>query len=190
MAKKILVVVDVQNDFVYGSLGSDEAVAAVPNIVKKVDEYRSNGDLIIFTQDTHYNNYLDTQEGKKLPVEHCIRGTNGWELIPEINLPDIKNNINIRTVLKETFGYNSWGFYINDLMAELDLMYTPIEIELIGLDTDVCVVSNALILKSSYPSVEITVDASCCAGSTPERHKAALEVMKSCQINVIGEGDE
>ena len=188
MAKKILVVVDVQNDFVYGSLGSNEAVAVVPNIVKKVNEYRNNGDLIIFTQDTHYNNYLNTQEGKKLPVEHCIRGTSGWEFISELNPRDIRSyHSNIRIVLKETFGYR-WDHH--SWIGMFKLGKPAYEVEIIGLCTDICVITNALLIKTYYPEVKITGDASCCAGSTPERHKAALEVMKSCQINVIGESDE
>lgn len=188
MAKKILIVVDVQNDFVYGSLGSNEAVAVVPNIVKKVNEYRNNSDLIIFTQDTHYNNYLDTQEGKKLPVEHCIKGTSGWEFISELNPRDIRTyHSNIRIVLKETFGYR-WDHQAWIGMFELGK--PTYEVEIIGLCTDICVITNALCLKTEFPEVEITVDASCCAGSTPAKHKAALEVMKSCQINVIGESDE
>ncbi len=186
MAKKILVVVDVQNDFVYGSLGSDEAVAVVPNIVKKVNEYKNNGDFIIFTKDTHEVNYLNTQEGRKLPVEHCIRNTYGWEIISELaveeEFPDFKK---IR--YKDTFGYHwDWLPWIG--MFELDK--PTYEVEIIGLCTDICVITNALCLKTEFPEVEITVDSSCCAGSTPERHKAALEVMKSCQINVIGEEDE
>ena len=183
MAKKILVVVDVQNDFVYGSLGSDEAVAVVPNIVKKVNEYRNNGDHIIFTKDTHEINYLNTQEGRKLPVEHCIRNTYGWEIISELaaeeEFPGLRK---IRC--KYTFGYH-WDYFPWIGMFEFG---KPIyEVEIIGLCTDICVVTNALCLKTEFPEVEITVDASCCAGSTPEKHKAALEVMKSCQINVIGE---
>lgn len=188
MAKKILVVVDVQNDFVYGSLGSDEAVAVVPNIVKKVNEYRNNSDLIIFTQDTHYNNYLDTQEGKKLPVEHCIRGTSGWDFISELNPKDIRTyHSNIRTVLKDTFGYH-WDRV--PLIGMFEFEKPAYEVEIIGLCTDICVITNALLIKTYYPEAKITVDASCCAGTTPDKHTAALNVMKSCQINVIGESDE
>lgn len=181
MAKKILVVVDVQNDFVYGSLGSDEAIAVVPNIVKKVNEYKNNYDLIIFTQDTHYDDYLDTQEGKKLPVEHCIRGTNGWEIIDEINYKKCKKFNNFAVYRKSTFGFDDWGWEERFNNTDDSLL----DIEIIGLCTDICVITNALLIKTYYPEAKITVDASCCAGSTPERHKAALDVMKSCQINVI-----
>lgn len=186
MAKKILVVVDVQNDFVYGSLGSNEAVAVVPNIIKKVNEYRNNGDFIIFTKDTHEANYLNTQEGRKLPVEHCIRNTWGCEIISELAVeeesPDLKK---IR--YKDTFGYH-WDLL--PWIGMFELGKPTYEVEIIGLCTDICVIINALCLKTEFPEVEITVDASCCAGSTPVKHKAALEVMKSCQINVIGEEDE
>ena len=172
--KKVLIVIDVQNDFVTGSLGTPEAQAVVPNIVKKVEEYRSRDDAIIFTVDTHYDNYLDTQEGKKLPVPHCIVGTPGYEIIPELHAEVSSLE---KVYPKETFGYR-WN--IGHWMCCYD-------VEIIGVCTDICVVTNALVLKTYYPDIEITVDASCCAGTTPERHKAALEVMKSCQINVIGE---
>lgn len=179
--KKVLIVIDVQNDFVYGSLGSNEAVAVVPNIVEKVNEYRNNSDLIIFTQDTHYNNYLDTQEGKKLPVEHCIRGTNGWEIVDEINYKKFEKFNNFAVYRKSTFGFDDWDWEERFNNTDDSLL----DIEIIGLCTDICVITNALLIKTYYPEAKITVDASCCAGSTPERHKAALDVMKSCQINVI-----
>ena len=180
--KKVLIVIDVQNDFVYGSLGSNEAVAVVPNIVEKVNEYRNNSDLIIFTQDTHYNNYLDTQEGKKLPVEHCIRGTNGWEIVDEINYKKFEKFNNFAVYRKSTFGFDDWDLEERFNNTDDSLL----DIEIIGLCTDICVITNALLIKTYYPEAKITVDASCCAGSTPERHKAALDVMKSCQIDVIG----
>lgn len=168
--RRTLIVVDMQNDFVTGSLGTKEAQAIVPNVAEKIKEYKESGDRVIFTQDTHDNGYLDTPEGKKLPVIHCVEGTKGWQIVDEL---DINGRLCIR---KETFGWMHWGdLFLGD------------EIELIGLCTDICVVSNALILKATYPEVEITVDASCCAGVTPETHKAALETMKQCQINVIHE---
>lgn len=172
--KKILIVIDVQNDFVYGSLGTPEAQAIVPNVIKKVEEYRSRDDAIIFTTDTHYDDYLETSEGQKLPVSHCIVGTSGHEIIPELN---VELSTMEKVYPKSTFGYR-WD--IGHWMRCYD-------VEIIGVCTDICVVTNALVLKTYYSEVEITVDASCCAGTTPERHKAALEVMKSCQINVIGE---
>ena len=176
---KVLIVIDMQNDFVYGPLGTPEARAIVPNVMNKIADYKRNNWPILYTRDTHHEDYLDTQEGKKLPVPHCIHDTEGWQIIPEI-IPDENGFI----FYKNTFGKYDW-----ELETWLDCKYARYDIEIIGVDTDVCVVSNALILKATFPENEITVDASCCAGSTPERHKAALEVMKSCQINVIGEGD-
>lgn len=166
---KILIVIDMQNDFVTGSLGTKEAQAIVPNVKKKIQEYVNRGDQIIFTRDTHYSNYLETQEGKMLPVEHCIYDTEGWEIVDELEV------MNCIYVNKTSFGWDGW----------LKLNYE--EIELIGVCTDICVISNALILKAQFPEVKITVDASCCAGVTPGLHEAALKVMKSCQINVIGD---
>ena len=168
---KTLIVIDMQNDFISGSLGTKEAQAIVPNVKKKIEEYKSRGDEIIFTQDTHYENYLETNEGKHLPVEHCIVNTNGWEIADGLEVEKCQY------IHKPTFGWMHWDW--ND--------YSFKEVELVGLCTDICVVSNALILKAQFPNANITVDASCCAGVTPEKHKAALEVMKSCQINVIGE---
>ena len=165
---KTLIVVDMQNDFIDGALGTKEAHAIVPHVKKKIEEYINRGDDIIFTRDTHSANYLTTNEGKNLPVAHCINGTYGWLIADEVNYPEYRH------INKKTFGYTLWDY-------EGDFE----EIELVGLCTDICVVSNALILKAMYPEVNITVDASCCAGVTPEKHKAALEVMKSCQINVI-----
>lgn len=166
---KTLIVIDMQNDFVTGSLGTKEAQAIVPNVKKKIQEYVNRGDQIIFTRDTHYSNYLETQEGKMLPVEHCIYDTEGWEIVDELEV------MNCIYVNKTSFGWDGW----------LKLNYE--EIELIGVCTDICVISNALILKAQFPEVKITVDASCCAGVTPGLHEAALKVMKSCQINMIGD---
>lgn len=166
--KKTLIVVDMQNDFIDGSLGTAQARAIVGNVKKKISEYRSRGDEIIFTRDTHQEDYLDTPEGKKLPVKHCIYGTKGWEITEELEVSGCT------CIDKPTFGWTHW----NEREFE--------EIELVGLCTDICVVSNALILKAMFPGVEITVDAGCCAGVTEETHKAALETMKMCQIQVIG----
>ncbi len=171
--KKTLIVVDMQNDFIDGTLGTKEAQAIVPNVKKKIEEYKARGDGIIFTRDTHFEDYLKTNEGKHLPVEHCIRKTHGWE-IADVLVVDGSDIID-----KPTFGYMYWDSHIGLEEAE--------EIELIGLCTDICVVSNALILKATFPEINITVDASCCAGVTPESHQAALTTMKMCQINVIGE---
>lgn len=173
---KVLIVVDMQNDFIDGSLGTKEAQAIVEGVEAKIDEYKRNGHPIVFTRDTHYKNYLDTLEGTNLPVEHCIKGTHGWEIKDGLFVDDCI------LVNKETFGYTNWENlfgYRKTKDAE--------EIELVGLCTDICVISNALILKAQFPEVKITVDASCCAGVTPESHKNALAAMKMCQINIINE---
>ncbi len=167
--KKTLIVVDMQKDFIDGTLGTKEAVAILENVKKKIAEYKDRGDEIIFTRDTHQKNYLETNEGRNLPVEHCIENTEGWE----VNLELIVEGATY--INKPSFGYMGW----NDFNFE--------EVELIGLCTDICVVSNALIIKATYPEIDVTVDASCCAGVTPETHKAALATMKCCQIKVIGE---
>lgn len=167
--KRTLIVIDMQNDFISESLGTKEAQAIVPNVKKKIEEYKARGDEIIFTRDTHQNDYLSTNEGKHLPVEHCIEGTHGWQIADDLEVEGC------RYIDKPTFGWTHWGIHNFE------------EIELVGLCTDICVVSNALILKATFPEINITVDASCCAGVTPESHKAALTTMKMCQINVIGE---
>lgn len=166
---KTLIVVDMQNDFIDGSLGTKEAQAIVPNVKKKIQEYKNRGDEIIFTRDTHQSDYLDTPEGKKLPVVHCIEGTKGWQIADGLEVEGCTY------IDKPTFGWTHW----NERTFQ--------EIEMVGLCTDICVVSNALILKATFPSVEITVDAGCCAGVTPQTHLAALETMKMCQILVTGE---
>ena len=169
---KTLIVVDMQNDFIDGALGTAEARVIVPNVRKKIDEYIANGDRIIFTRDTHHDNYPETNEGKHLPVLHCVEKTYGWCIHDDID------EIDFLHIDKNHFGYDSWDLWID---------WDTSEIEIIGLCTDICVVSNALILKATFPEIDVIVDASCCAGVTPESHKAALETMKMCQIKVIGE---
>lgn len=176
---KTLIVIDMQNDFVTGALGSKEAVAILPNIKKKITEYIAAGDKVIFTRDTHDERYLETNEGKHLPVPHCIKGTDGWQVVDSIKV------YGAEYIDKPSFGYTDWDMVFSDDGDIKDRNFENIEI--IGLCTDICVVSNALILKALYPEINITVDASCCAGVTPESHRAALATMKSCQINVIGE---
>ena len=172
--KKILVVVDMQKDFVDGALGSKEAVAIVPDVAKKIREF--DGDIFV-TYDTHFENYMDTAEGKKLPVPHCIKGTDGWELNGEVmNALGAKK---FTPVEKKTFGSVDLPALIKDAAGDDEFT-----IEVIGLCTDICVVSNALIIKANFPEAEIVVDAACCAGVTPEKHEAALETMRSCQIEV------
>lgn len=170
--KKTLIVVDMQNDFIDGSLGTKEAQAIVQNVKKKIAEYQSRGDEIIFTRDTHYENYLETPEGKKLPVKHCIENTHGWNIADGLEVDEAVY------VNKETFGWPDWKYTKQNYGLEMN------EIELVGLCTDICVVSNALILKAAFPEAAVTVDAGCCAGVTPDTHRAALETMKMCQIDV------
>ena len=178
--RKVLVVIDMQNDFIDGSLGTPEAVAIVENVKAKIREY--DPAYVCFTQDTHGPDYLQTQEGRNLPVEHCIRGTKGWEIREDIKeLMQEPVSPYGRTVYeKPTFGSVELAEDLRGLLKDED-----IEIEMVGLCTDICVISNALLLKAYMPEVKITVDSSCCAGVTPEKHEAALETMRSCQINVI-----
>jgi nicotinamidase-related amidase len=178
--KRTLIVVDMQNDFVTGPLGTEEARAIIPKIKAKIDEYIKTRDEVIFTRDTHDEDYLDTNEGKHLPVPHCIYDTEGWQVVPELDIPECEH------IDKFTFGWPFWA-RIRDLDSGIHFTRYLQEIELVGVCTDICVVSNALILKSMYPRAKIIVDASCCAGVTPETHKAALTVMKSCQIEVVNE---
>ena len=174
-AGNYLIVVDMQNDFISGSLGTDEAKLIIGPVIKKLRAWSGN---IIFTMDTHGKDYLETGEGRMLPVEHCIVGTHGWQLHQEL-LP-IKEDRGLAVYQKSTFGSVQMA---RDLAAINEK--SPIsQIELIGLCTDICVISNALLLKAYMPDVAICVDASCCAGVTPEKHQAALSVMESCLINV------
>ncbi|MGN0395923.1 MAG: cysteine hydrolase family protein [Coprococcus sp.] len=167
--KKTLIVIDMQNDFINGSLGTKEAEEIVKNVKRKIEKYRAAGDEIIFTRDTHKSDYLETNEGKHLPVVHCIEGTYGWQIADGLEVPGAVY------INKTSFGYTDWN--------KFDLE----EVELVGLCTDICVVSNALIIKASFPEIKVSVDAECCAGVTPESHKAALATMKMCQIEVVGE---
>ena len=172
---KILVVIDMQNDFVDGVLGSDQAVQIVGKVAEKIGTF--SGDIIV-TYDTHFSNYLDTAEGKKLPVVHCVKGTNGWELNKYVQKALVNKKYSI--VEKPNFGS---PVELPNLIKNKYGDYTG-EIHLIGVCTDICVVSNANILKANFPQAEIFVDSACCAGVTVEKHKAALETMRSCQINV------
>lgn len=165
--KKTLIVVDMQNDFINMALGTAEAVAILPAVREKIEKYKAAGDEIIFTRDTHGDDYLNTPEGKKLPVPHCIKGTLGWQIADGLYVEGAK------IIDKPNFGWPNW----KEEALE--------EVEIIGLCTDICVVSNALIIKATFPDAEVTVDSSCCAGVTPESHEAALKTMTMCQINVI-----
>lgn len=169
--KNVLIVIDMQNDFIDGAIGSCEAQAIVDNVAKKINEYKVRGDEIIFTKDTHFEDYLSTNEGKNLPIEHCIKGTKGWEISNKLD------TANCKIIEKPTFGYTEWQKHLS---KEDDLA-----IEFVGLCTDVCVVSNAIIIKAQFPNAHLKVDASCCAGITPQTHASALATMQSCQIEII-----
>jgi len=173
--RKILVVVDMQNDFITGSLGSAEALAIVENVKAKIKMYKSCD--IYVTRDTHEANYLETQEGKNLPVVHCVRGTSGHEI--ESDIASLLSGAKI--IDKPTFGSVELA---KAIAKDAEAANGEIEVELIGLCTDICVVSNALLIKAFLPEISISIDSNCCAGVTVEKHLAALETMRSCQIKV------
>ena len=169
---KILIVVDMQNDFIDGALGTPEAVAIVPYVKQLVENF--NG-MVIFTRDTHFHNYMDTQEGKNLPVPHCIKDTPGWQLHPDLE-PLCKS----APIDKVTFGSSQ--------LPQILAAQTNIEsITFVGLCTDICVISNVMLTKAFFPEVPLTVDAAGCAGVTPQSHKNALAAMKMCQVQIINE---
>lgn len=180
---KILVVVDMQNDFMSGSLGTKEAQAIVPKVVQKIKEWDG---YIYVTQDTHTENYLNTQEGKNLPVKHCLFDTWGHEIEESINNAIYEREEDLRGIFyKNTFG--SYELALDLFAAKNREGATIDEIQLVGVCTGICVISNALLIKAFLPEVKISVDASCCACVTPESHKRALETMKLCQIEIINE---
>lgn len=170
---KILIVVDMQNDFVTGSLGTPEAQAIIPNVKARIES--GEFDKIIYTKDTHPINYLDTFEGKRLPVSHCIKDEEGWNIIPELQADG-------EIIEKPTFGSYKLINTLTDLYYESDGID---EIEFCGLLTDICVISNALMARAALPNIKISINSKCCAASSPEAHEAALLVAKSCQIDVI-----
>ena len=174
---KLLIVVDVQNDFVYDALRNEEAIKRLPNICEFIKNWDGE---ILFTQDTHHKNYLETQEGKNLDTPHCIEGTKGWEICEEVQeaYRERYGNYFLPTVLKESFGYDNWKRFEFDKLGVT-------EIVCLGFDTDVCVVSNVLNIKTFYPEILMKVKENCCAGIDEKKHNCALEVMKSCQIEII-----
>ena len=175
--KHVLIVVDMQTDFVDGALGTPEAVAILENVTAKIKAYAHDPDGVIFvTYDTHAEDYMTTSEGKHLPVPHCIKGTAGWELHPTVAAA--LEDVTYTSVEKPTFGSVALPALVKEAAAG------DFAVELIGLCTDICVVSNTLLLKANFPEIPISVDAACCAGVTPETHKAALVTMGMCQIEV------
>ncbi|MCQ4638103.1 cysteine hydrolase [Anaerovorax odorimutans] len=175
---KLLIIVDMQNDFIDGALGTQEAQEIVARVNEKIQEYDQRGDLVIFTADTHSKEYLETQEGRNLPVPHCMKGSQGWEISSALFRPQ-----DAPVIEKDTFGSKELGIMLMEMERAGEV---PAEIELVGLCTDICVISNAMIVKAFLPEVPVTVDASCCAGVTPESHENALKAMEVCQIHVIG----
>lgn len=171
----ILIVVDMQNDFIDGALGTKEALAIVPAVLEKIKGFEGR---VIFTRDTHFDNYMDTQEGKNLPVPHCIKGSEGWQIRAELDA--LRKD---EAVDKPTFGSVELSAMLEKENAE-----NPIgSVTLIGLCTDICVISNAMLIKAAMPEVPVIVDAACCAGVSPASHNNALEAMKMCQICVINQ---
>ena len=170
---KVLIVVDMQNDFIDGALGTDEAISIVGKVINKVKNFDGK---VLFTRDTHQENYLNTEEGKHLPVPHCIEGTFGWQITDKL-----KPFINEKPFNKKTFG----SIELEAYMQKLSKKETIESITLVGLCTDICVISNALLLKANFPNTPIYVESNLCAGVTPDSHKRALEAMKMCQIEII-----
>lgn len=173
--QNVLVVVDMQNDFIDGTLGTKEAVAIVPKVKEKIENFEGT---VLFTRDTHFENYMDTQEGKNLPVPHCIKDTEGWQIRAELD------------VLRKTDAIDKVTFGSSELPAKLKKLNDAEAIEsitFIGLCTDICVISNVMVTKAFFPEIPVVVDAACCAGVSPETHKNALEAMKVCQVKVENE---
>ncbi len=173
--QNVLVVVDMQNDFIDGALGTPEAAAIVPKVIRKVKNFDGT---VLFTRDTHTGTYMNTQEGRNLPVQHCIKGTKGWEIREE--LEELRKT---EAIDKVTFGSS----VLPERLLQMDEKEQIGSITFVGLCTDICVVSNAMVTKAFLPEVPIIVDAACCAGVTPESHKNALEAMKCCQIQIENE---
>ncbi len=172
--RKLLLVIDMQTDFVDGALGTAEAVAIIPNVLREIAKYDKSD--IIATRDTHPDEYMSTREGRHLPVPHCIKGTPGWEIHPEI-APALEG---CKIIDKPTFGSTELCEHILELAQSKD-----IEVTLVGLCTDICVVSNAMLIKAALPEIEVSVVSDACAGVTPDTHAAALTTMKMCQINIL-----
>ena len=168
---KVLCVIDMQNDFIDGALGTKEAVSIVPCVKEKIELYRKNGDTVIFTRDTHTEDYLNTAEGRKLPVPHCIKDSDGWQITPALSTEGCE------IIDKPTFGSY-------ELINNIAFLEGVESVELVGICTDICVISNAMLVKAAFPEMPVSVDSACCAGVTPESHDNALNAMKMCQIDV------
>lgn len=176
MGKKLLIVIDMQQDFTYGALKNQAAIDIIPAVLQKTEQFEGE---VIFTKDTHTANYLSTQEGRRLPVPHCIQGTPGWDLVAPLEQFCRKHSCKV--YCKPSFG--STG--LAHALAAAHCAEPYEQIQLVGICTDICVISNALLLKAALPEVPIAVDAACCAGVTPESHHTALEAMRACQIDIL-----
>lgn len=172
---RILAVIDMQKDFIDGALGTAEAEAIVPAVRERIEAYRKAGDLVLFTRDTHKENYLSTREGQNLPVVHCVEGTPGWEIDPRLPVEDSP------VFNKPTFGSVELGEYVAALVKENKAE----SVELVGLCTDICVISNAMVIRAFAPELSIQVNSACCAGVTPKSHEQALGAMAACQVQIL-----
>ena len=179
----ILIVVDMQRDFVSGCLGSAEARAIVPAVCARIRRAREEGTQVVFTLDTHEPDYMDTREGRFLPVPHCIRGTEGWALEPDVAKECVRGMISFE---KPTFGSTALMHHVAAAAAEKGFVNGKgLTVELCGVCTDICVVSNAMLIKAALPEADLVVDSALCAGVTVPKHEAALETMRSCQVTVL-----
>ncbi len=169
---KVLVIVDMQKDFIDGSLGTKEAVAILPRVAERLKQARRDGERVVFTRDTHHENYLSTQEGRNLPVVHCVEGTDGWQIDRTLTVGD-------------SMVFDKPGFGSEALTSYLKSLPDLAQVEFIGLCTDICVITNAMMVKGALPEVPLSVRADCCAGVTPESHENALAAMKLCQIQIL-----
>lgn len=174
--EKVLLVIDMQKDFVTGALANEEAQQITGNIQEKIAAYKAQDMPVFFTRDTHGEDYLNTQEGRMLPVPHCIKGTDGWQIIDELAAFAGEEN----TLDKPAFGSQALPGWLSEKLGGR----APLEIELCGVCTDICVISNAMILKAAYPETVVTIEGACCAGVSPESHRTALQAMQACQILV------
>lgn len=177
---KTLVVIDMQKDFLTGALRNEEAIKVASAVKAKLEKAKAEGDTILFTRDTHSEDYMQTEEGRNLPVPHCIKGTDGWEIIPELEAEKYADEI----IDKETFGSRDLGEYFKEHADDVD------EVEFVGVCTDICVISNVILTKAMIPNKKIYVDAAACAGVTPAAHDTALAAMKACHIIIENEGKE
>ncbi len=179
---KLFAVIDMQNDFLTGALRNDDGVKVIPYIKKRLAGLDKDA-LVCFTRDTHFNDYLETEEGRNLPVEHCIYGTDGWQITKELDPQKEGNKLCCSTYIfdKYTFGSQQFASFLSENAARID------EIELVGVCTDICVISNALLAKATLPNVPVYVDAAGCAGVTPESHRTAIDAMKACHIHIKNE---